>query len=70
MVAAINGSVWPGGPCAHFCPDDPSWKEAVLFRGRKVLREALSGFQQIEEDGFAFPHEGRLRMSPRQGGLS
>ncbi|WP_158237658.1 DUF2817 domain-containing protein [Bradyrhizobium forestalis] len=38
---------------AHFCPDDPSWKEAVLFRGRQVLRQALSGLEQIAGGGFA-----------------
>ncbi|WP_051380454.1 DUF2817 domain-containing protein [Bradyrhizobium sp. WSM1743] len=40
---------------AHFCPDDPSWKEAVLFRGRQVLRQALAGLEQIGQGQFALP---------------
>lgn len=48
---------------AHFCPDDLSWKEAVLFRGRQVLRDALSGLQQIVEGGFAFSHASPSRGS-------
>jgi len=40
---------------AHFCPDDPSWKEAVLFRGRQVLRQALSGLEQINRGELALP---------------
>lgn len=44
---------------AHFCPDDLSWKEAVLFRGRQVLREALSGLQQIASGDFALPQDPR-----------
>jgi hypothetical protein len=27
----------------HFCPDDKSWKEMVLFRGRQVISQALRG---------------------------
>lgn len=27
----------------HFCPDDPAWKEMVLFRARQVLAQAVSG---------------------------
>lgn len=27
----------------HFTPDDESWRESVLFRGRQVFRQALSG---------------------------
>lgn len=44
---------------AHFCPDDPSWKEAVLFRGRQVLREALSGLEQIVAGKFALPQSSK-----------
>lgn len=40
---------------AHFCPDDPCWKEAVLFRARQVLREGLSGVQRIVEGEFELP---------------
>ncbi|VIO70086.1 hypothetical protein CI1B_29440 [Bradyrhizobium ivorense] len=47
---------------AHFCPDDPSWKEAVLFRGRQVLRQALSGLAQVAEGEFA------LEGTPRKNG--
>jgi len=28
---------------AHFYPQDPWWREAVIFRGRQVLRQALAG---------------------------
>lgn len=28
---------------AHFTPQDLSWRESVLFRGRQVLRQALKG---------------------------
>ncbi|WP_201841775.1 M14 family metallopeptidase [Microvirga zambiensis] len=35
---------------AHFCPDDPIWQEAVLFRGRQVLRQTLSGLTQMTQD--------------------
>lgn len=38
---------------AHFSPDDPFWKEAVLFRGRQVLRQALPGLDQIAGGDFA-----------------
>ncbi|MCP3374411.1 DUF2817 domain-containing protein [Bradyrhizobium cajani] len=60
---------------AHFCPDDPFWKEAVLFRGRQVLRDALSGLQQIGEGRFALSQvpvlaTGRLPISPRARRLS
>lgn len=41
---------------AHFCPDDLSWREAVLFRGRQVLRQALSGLEQMGR--------GELALSP------
>ena len=27
----------------HFCPSDPAWREIVLFRGRQVIGQALSG---------------------------
>lgn len=27
----------------HFCPDDRSWREMVLWRGQQVLRQALAG---------------------------
>ncbi|MEY9981491.1 hypothetical protein ABH995_000828 [Bradyrhizobium yuanmingense] len=40
---------------AHFCPDDLAWKEAVLFRGRQVLRQALSGLEQVASGGFELP---------------
>jgi hypothetical protein len=28
---------------SHFCPDDPAWKEMVLFRARQVLAQAMRG---------------------------
>jgi len=27
----------------HFCPEDPAWRELVLFRARQVIRQALAG---------------------------
>jgi len=27
----------------HFCPADPAWRELVLFRGRQVIGQALTG---------------------------
>lgn len=27
----------------HFCPDDPAWRELVLFRARQVIGQALAG---------------------------
>lgn len=27
----------------HFCPDDPAWREMVLFRSRQVIAQALCG---------------------------
>lgn len=27
----------------HFCPNDPAWREMVLFRGRQVIAQALNG---------------------------
>ncbi|TXR50520.1 M14 family metallopeptidase [Phyllobacterium endophyticum] len=30
----------------HFCPTDPIWAEAVLFRARQVLRQTLSGLSE------------------------
>ncbi|MGR8934440.1 MAG: DUF2817 domain-containing protein [Gammaproteobacteria bacterium] len=27
----------------HFCPDDPAWREMVLFRARQVIIQALNG---------------------------
>lgn len=32
---------------AHFSPEDPVWMEAVLFRGRQVLRQALAGLSEM-----------------------
>jgi hypothetical protein len=29
--------------CNHFNPDDDSWRESVLFRGRQVVSQALAG---------------------------
>jgi len=43
---------WIAGDCSasggapmrhHFCPDDESWREMVLWRGQQVLRQALAG---------------------------
>ncbi|MFA5983413.1 MAG: DUF2817 domain-containing protein [Methylococcaceae bacterium] len=31
----------------HFCPDDPFWKELVLFRARQVISQALAGLAAI-----------------------
>jgi predicted deacylase len=28
---------------AHFCPADSAWREAVIFRSRQVIRQAISG---------------------------
>lgn len=39
---------------AHFCPDDASWREAVLFRGRQVVRQALSGLDEVAQGRLAF----------------
>ena len=30
----------------HFCPADNSWREAVIFRGRQVFLQALTGVRQ------------------------
>lgn len=30
----------------HFCPDDPAWRELVLFRARQVIRQAIEGIRQ------------------------
>jgi len=27
----------------HFCPDDPAWREIVLFRARQVIAQGLRG---------------------------
>ncbi|MDD5125397.1 DUF2817 domain-containing protein, partial [Methylovulum sp.] len=27
----------------HFCPDDTTWRELVLFRARQVIAQALRG---------------------------
>jgi hypothetical protein len=27
----------------HFCPEEQAWREMVLFRGRQVITQALSG---------------------------
>ncbi len=27
----------------HFCPDDPAWRELVLFRARQVIAQAIAG---------------------------
>ena len=41
---AGNRSVSGGAPMRrHFCPDDRSWREMVLWRGQQVLRQALAG---------------------------
>ncbi|WP_404294938.1 hypothetical protein ACD578_26900 (plasmid) [Microvirga sp. RSM25] len=40
---------------AHFCPDDPIWQEAVLFRGRQVLRQTLSGLTRMTQGDVGLP---------------
>lgn len=50
---------------AHFCPNDPFWKEAVLFRGRQVLRQALSGLEQIARGEFALPPTNDGGLAPQ-----
>ena len=32
----------------HFCPDDPLWRESVLFRSRQVITQALNGLVTTE----------------------
>jgi hypothetical protein len=29
----------------HFCPQDPAWRELVLFRARQVIRQAIEGIR-------------------------